>query len=615
MVAPQASCRFLAGLPFGHAVFDGFKITHPAAGLPLGQIDPPAGQVVAVAGLGDLHIAGDLVMEAQIFIDIGGDGLGRSDGADDGGRAGSAVAAGEHAGDIGKIAETAGVDHAFGHRHAGLLEMVGLDALADGGDQHGAVDELVRLAGGPDGGAAVPHRTDHLRRHPHAAHMPVFIDLDGRGRLEGAHFHPFGHGGVDLAAQGRHIGHSAAVNGADLGGAQPPGRAHGIHGHVAAADDGHLLAGQIGLLVFAHVAQEAHGRHDPFGVFVGKAQLLVGAGADGDEHGVILLPQLLDGDVVADAHPVLHFDPGGQNGMDVVVQPVLGQPVVGDAVAQHAAQLGQHLKDGDGMAHQAQVIGCRQAAGATADHGHTLAGVGRAVGRRHSAGTVGRHPLESADIDGVVDHIAAAPGLAGMLADIGAGGGEGIVLADQPDGVLIASGAHQRDIAGDIDGSRAQRDAGHRLAVGAGAASVADMLFIVLPAADQAFIHHVGGLIADGAVGRMHDRLGRFFQKPQGAVVGAPLQNVGQQVGKLDQADAAGRALAAALGVAKLQKSFGDRHRTQARRRGFDPAFQIFVKPLDHQLRPALGRDLKSAQILTSLCFSFQNASYITALL
>ena len=66
----------------------------------------------------------------------------------------------------------------------------------------------------------------------------------------------------------------------------------------------------------------------------------------------------------------------------------------------------------------------------------------------------------------IVDHIPAAAGLAGMLADVGAGGGQGVVLADQAHGVGVAPDAHQGHVARDIHARRTQGHAGHRDSAG-----------------------------------------------------------------------------------------------------------------------------------------------------
>ena len=120
--------------------------------------------------------------------------------------------------------------------------------------------------------------------------------------------------------------------------------------------------------------------------------------------------------------------------------------VVGDAVAEHSAQLGPLLVDGDDVAHEGQVVGCRQAAGASADDGHCLAGRFSGSGGLHGLGVVHGIPLQSADIDGVVHHTPAALALAGVLADIGTGGDKGVVLADQAHRILVPAGVDEGHI-------------------------------------------------------------------------------------------------------------------------------------------------------------------------
>ena len=95
------------------------------------------------------------------------------------------------------------------------------------------------------------------------------------------------------------------------------------------------------------------------------------------------------------------------------------------------------------MAHEGQVVGSGETAGAAADHRHPLTGGSGAQGLGHISGGVHSVTLEAADIHGVVDHIPAAAGLTGVLADVGAGHREGIVLTDEPHRVGAAARADQ----------------------------------------------------------------------------------------------------------------------------------------------------------------------------
>ena len=108
---------------------------------------------------------------------------------------------------------------------------------------------------------------------------------------------------------------------------------------------------------------------------------------------------------------VLHLYACGQNGVHVLLKPLSGETVAGNAIEKHSAQLGALFVDGCLVAHQLQVVGCRQTAGAASDDGDPLSG-GRSAGRRrHNARIVDSRQLNAADIDSVVNHIAAAAGL------------------------------------------------------------------------------------------------------------------------------------------------------------------------------------------------------------
>src|SRR5699024_6481963 len=109
--------------------------------------------------------------------------------------------------------------------------------------------------------------------------------------------------------------------------------------------------------------------------------------------------------------------------------------------------------------------------------------------------------LEAPDVHGVVDHVPAAAGLAGMLADVGAGHREGVVLADEPHRVVAAAGVDEGDVAGDVHPGGAQGHTGHRVFEAAQAAVVVDVFPVVVGKAVDAVEHQTGGVLADGAGG------------------------------------------------------------------------------------------------------------------
>ena len=202
--------------------------------------------------------------------------------------------------------------------------------------------------------------------------------------------------------------------------------------------------------IFADGAQHLHGGDDVLTVLAGDAGLFILMSADGDVDAVILLLQLLQPDIPAHGDAGMYLNAKRQNGFDLGVQLLTGEAVAGDAVAQHTAQLLPLLVHRDPVTHKGQVVGATETAGASADDGHLLAGGGSALRLGYHPGVVYGIALQATDIDGIVHHIPAAAGLAGMLADIGAGRGEGIVLADQAHCISAATLPYQRHVAGDI---------------------------------------------------------------------------------------------------------------------------------------------------------------------
>ena len=99
-----------------------------------------------------------------------------------------------------------------------------------------------------------------------------------------------------------------------------------VHGHVAAADDAHLLAGEVRDLIIADLAEHLHGRQHALGVLALDADLLIGVGANGDVDGIVLLAQTLHGMYSPSPTLVLRCDlhAGGQDAVNVLLQPLPG---------------------------------------------------------------------------------------------------------------------------------------------------------------------------------------------------------------------------------------------------------------------------------------------------
>ena len=278
-------------------------------------------------------------------------------------------------------------------------------------------------------------------------------------------------------------------------------------------------------------------------------------GTDGNIQAVILLLQVLHPDILAHSDAGMYLDPQRQDGCDLGIQQVPGETVAGDAVAEHPAQLLGLLKNGDLVAHEGQIVGAAEAAGAAAHNGN---GLTRGRGARrlgHIPGMIHGIALEPADIDGIVDHISAAASLAGMLAYIGAGNGEGVILADQAHGVSAAILTYQGHVAGNIHPGGAQGHTRNGVLQPCQAALVKDVLLIIIPEALQPVHHQACRVPADGAICRVDNGSSCLLNGNQGAHGGCAGKNLLQEQSQLPQADAAGHTLAAALGMAEPQEA------------------------------------------------------------
>ena len=349
------------------------------------------------------------------------------------------------------------------------------------------------------------------------------------------------------------------------------------------------------------MAQQLHGGDDPQAVLPLNARLFVGMGPDGEIEAVVLLLQFVKGNIGAHVHPGMYLNAQGQDGGNLPVQLLPGEAVAGDAVAHHAAQGLLLLIDRNLVAHEGQIVGRRQSAGAAADNRHGFPGGLGGLGLGHVPGLVHGVALQPPDVQRVVHHVPPAAGLAGVLADIGAGRGEGIVLADEAHRVLAAALADEGDVARDIHPGGAQRHAGHGVLKAPQAAVVEDMLLVIVPEALEAHEDQAGGVGADGAVRRVHNDLGGFLNPPEDAQIRLPVQHLPDHVGQLGQSDAAGHALAAGLGPAEVQEIQGHVHGAEARRAGRDAPLHVPVELLHHRLGLAGGLHFQSAHDFTSL--------------
>lgn len=211
----------------------------------------------------------------------------------------------------------------------------------------------------------------------HAAHLASVIQQYGIGAGPGVQAHLVGLGNVLLVAGGAHVGIATAVHEVDVAGAQA---AH-LHGHVdggVAGTDHQAAVGQgqlaqvIGLAQFADVCG---GGEQAGGFFIRQAQLAHGIQAEAKEYRVVLVAQLAQAEVVAQALAMANFDAtDAQQEFHFTLRIVVDQFVAGDAVLVEAASLVTGLEHHHVMPVHGQAMGTGQPCRPGTDHGDTLAG-------------------------------------------------------------------------------------------------------------------------------------------------------------------------------------------------------------------------------------------------
>ena len=106
-----------------------------------------------------------------------------------------------------------------------------------------------------------------------------------------------------------------------------------------------------------------------------------------------------------------------------------------------------------------------------------------------------------------------------------------------------------------------------------------NMVNIIISAALKPCQNHVGSFKANRAVRGIRNIIRGFLNKGQRIYSGCPVQNLLQQILKLQEAYTAGHAFAAGLCMTQLQKGQLQVDRAKPRRAGNNMAFQILVQP------------------------------------
>ena len=208
---------------------------------------------------------------------------------------------------------------------------------------------------------------------------------------------------------------------------------------------------------------------------------------------------------------------------------------------------------------------------------------------RNLARLLDRITLQRTNADGVIDHLAAAVGFAGVLADVGAGGREGVVLANQTHGIGVAPFAYEGDVARDIDVGGTERTAGNSLLFGDEAVAAGSMLHVVVAEAAQAEQDGIRSLHANGAIGGIGDGCGGLLQCVNGICIPLAVQQFFKQLDHDRQPDSAWDAFAAALRAGKLKVVQGGFNRAESWRTCHQTALHPCMKLLQRRLQLKRG--------------------------
>ena len=233
---------------------------------------------------------------------------------------------------------------------------------------------------------------------------------------------------VDLVGR-RHVLHVAAVDERDLAGALADRRPRAVHRGEAATDDDDALAGVVRVRqAERRGAQVLEAVDDAVGVLVRDAELVRVVAADRDDDRIEALHrQVVEREVAAETGVDDHLRAEAHDRFVLGLEDLdLGQPVLRDAVAEHAAGRRVALEDRDVVAGDQQVVRGGHAGRPRADDRGRPAGADLLLERDRRVDAVVEHRLEDlvagvavgvADGDRLVDLVAPAVLLARRRAD------------------------------------------------------------------------------------------------------------------------------------------------------------------------------------------------------
>ena len=321
----------------------------------------------------NLGTAIDLMVIAEVFVDVACGNLTSGNCHNDGLRTPLAVSADKNVLEAVCTQELICNEMSALGFHAELLKRSALDILADCDEHDISIDAHLRFVRGNRSRTSTLYSADALRLADECANGAFFVCLDSHRRLQNDHLDAFCQCGMNFLFKCRHVFEPAAIRHDNFLGASTHARTCAVHGNVATADHNHIFAGEIGKLVIAGLFKQFDSTHDARQIDAVDPEALASLRTNGDVNGIVFLRNALHLGVI-NVMLVLDLDAThAQNGADVLVQALAREAVRRDAVTHHATKLLAAFEHRDVVTHESAEIRAGHAGRTTADDSHALA--------------------------------------------------------------------------------------------------------------------------------------------------------------------------------------------------------------------------------------------------
>ena len=245
---------------------------------------------------------------------------------------------------------------------------------------------------------------------------------------------------------------------------------------------------------------------------------------------------------------------GRQDRIDIFIQSVLGQTVIGNTVTQHSSQRFSLFVYVYLMSHQRQIISSCQSGRTSSYDSYFFTGGDITLRYLYliCRDLIHCEFLQSTDIDRAVYQVSAAFCLTGVFTDKCACRGKRIVPADQIDGICITMFADQRNISGNIHMCRAMGNTGNLLSHFRLTSVLFNMAHVFFTEQLHTLKYDVSRLITDGTVRSILNHFRQRYHIVKGIHIRLAVQNAAHHILYLFQSVTARNTFTAGLASGTL---------------------------------------------------------------